>query len=43
MIVKALLIALAVLLACLVGLMGEMKFLMPYKRIIFSQYGTVLR
>jgi ABC-type enterochelin transport system permease subunit len=42
MIVNGLLIALAVLLACLFGLMGELKFLVPYKRIIFSQYWIVL-
>jgi hypothetical protein len=42
MIANALLIALAVLLACLFGLMGELKFLVPYKRLIFHQYGTVL-
>jgi hypothetical protein len=39
---NALLIALAVLLACLFGLMGELKFLVPYKRLIFNQYGTML-
>ena len=42
MIANALLIALALLLACLFGLMGELKFLVPYKRVIFGQYGTVL-
>ena len=42
MIANALLIALTVLLACLFGLMGELKFLVPYKRLIFHQYGTVL-
>lgn len=42
MIANALLIALAVLLACLFGLMGELKFLVPYKRLIFHQYGPVL-
>jgi hypothetical protein len=42
MIANALLIALAVLLACLFGLMGELKFLVPYKRLIFHQYGTLL-
>jgi len=26
----------------LFGLMGELKFLVPYKRLIFHQYGTVL-
>jgi len=33
---------LAVLLACLFGLMSELKFLVPYKRLIFHQYGTML-
>jgi len=42
MIANALLIALAVLLACLFGLMGELKFLVPYKRLIFHQYWSVL-
>jgi len=42
MIANALLIALAVLLGCLFGLMGELKFLVPYKRLIFHQYGTML-
>src|SRR6202035_1332546 len=42
MIANALLIALAVLLACLFGLMGELKFLVPYKRLIFHEYGTML-
>jgi hypothetical protein len=42
MIANALLIALAGLLACLFGLMGELRFLVPYKRIVFHQYGTTL-
>jgi len=42
MIANALLIALALLLACLFGLMGELKFMVPYKRIIFHEYGTML-
>ena len=42
MIANALLIALAVLLACLFCLMGELKFMVPYKRIIFHEYGTAL-
>jgi hypothetical protein len=42
MIANALLIALAVLFACLFYLMGELKFLVPYKSLIFQQYGTVL-
>jgi hypothetical protein len=42
MIANALLIVLAVLFACLFYLMGELKFLVPYKWLIFHQYGTVL-
>ncbi len=42
MIANALLIALALLLACLICLMGELKFMVAYKRIIFHEYGTVL-
>ena len=42
MIANAMLIALAVLLACLFYLMGELKFLVPYKQLIFHQYGTML-
>ncbi|PYX54138.1 MAG: hypothetical protein DMG76_22900 [Acidobacteria bacterium] len=42
MIANAMLISLAVLLACLFWLMGELKFLVPYKRLIFHQYGTLL-
>ena len=42
MIANALLIALAVLFAYLFYLMGELKFLVPYKWLIFHQYGTVL-
>ena len=42
MIANAMLIALAVLLACLFGFMGELKFLVPYKHTIFHQYGIVL-
>jgi len=42
MIANAMLIALAVSLACLFWLMGELKFLVPYKRLIFHQYGTML-
>ena len=40
MIANALLIALAVLLACLFWLMGELKFLVPYKRIFFISTGS---
>ena len=42
MIANALLITVAILIACLFWLMGELKFLVPYKRIIVHQYGTVL-
>jgi hypothetical protein len=42
MIANAMLIALAVLLACSFYLMGELKFLVPYKRLIFHLYGTML-
>jgi len=39
MIANALLIALAVLLACLFGLMGELKFLVPYNGLFFINTG----
>ncbi len=42
MIANAILMALAVLLACMFCLMSELKFLVPYKRILFHQYGIVL-
>jgi hypothetical protein len=42
MIANALLFTLAILIACLFWLMGELKFLVPYKRLIFHQYGTLL-
>ena len=42
MIANTLLFTLAILIACLFWLMGELKFLMPSKRLIFHQYGTVL-
>ena len=42
MIANALLFTLAILIACLFWLMGELKFLVPYKRLIFHHYGTVL-
>jgi hypothetical protein len=41
-IANAMLIALAVLVACLFYLMGELKFLVPYKRFIFHLYGAML-
>jgi uncharacterized membrane protein YciS (DUF1049 family) len=42
MIANAMLITLAVLLACLFYLMGELNFLVPYKRLIFHLYGAML-
>jgi len=42
MIANALLFTLAILIACLFWLMGELKFLVPFKRLILHQYGTVL-
>jgi len=42
MIANAMLITLAVLLACSFYLMGELRFLVPYKRLIFHLYGTML-
>ena len=42
MIANAILMALTVLLACMFCLMGELKFLVPYKHILFHQYGIVL-
>jgi hypothetical protein len=42
MIANAMLMALTALLACMFCLMGELKFLVPYKHILFHQYGIVL-
>ena len=42
MIANVVLFTLVILIACLFWLMGELKFLMPSKRLIFHQYGTVL-
>lgn len=42
MIASAMLIAVAALLSCLFYLMDELKFLVPYKRLIFHQYGSIL-
>ncbi|HKV64295.1 MAG TPA: hypothetical protein VJO16_20480 [Candidatus Acidoferrum sp.] len=42
MIANAILMALTVLLASMFCLMGELKFLVPYKHILFHQYGIVL-
>ena len=42
MIANAMLIALAVLVTCLFYLMGELRFLVPYKRLVVHQFGIVL-
>ena len=42
MIANALLFTLVILIACLFWLMGELKFLVPHKWVIFHQYGTLL-
>ena len=42
MIANALLFTLVILIACLFWLTGELKFLVPYKWLIFHQYGTLL-
>lgn len=42
MIANALLITIAVLLAILFWLMGELRFLIPYRSILYHQYGTAL-
>jgi Na+/phosphate symporter len=42
MIASPLLFTLVILIACLFWLMGELKFLVPYKWVIFHQYGTLL-
>ena len=42
MIANALLFTLEIFIACLFRLMGELKFLVPYKWLIFHQYGTLL-
>ena len=42
MIANVVLFTLVILIACLFWLMGELKFLVPYKWLIFHQYGTVL-
>jgi p-aminobenzoyl-glutamate transporter AbgT len=42
MIANALLITIAVLLAVLFWLMGELGFLIPYRSILYHQYGTIL-
>lgn len=40
MIGNALILTIAILLALLFWLMGELKFLVPYKAILIQQYGT---
>jgi hypothetical protein len=42
MIANALLLTIAILLAYGFWLMGELKFLVPYRSILFHQYGTVI-
>jgi hypothetical protein len=42
MVANALLITLAVLLGLAFFLMDELKFLVPYRQVLFHQYGSVL-
>ena len=42
MIANALLVTIAVLLAVFFWLMGELKFLIPYRSVLYHQYGTVV-
>jgi hypothetical protein len=42
MIANALIVTIAILLAAGFWLMGELRFLVPYRHILFHQYGTVL-
>ena len=42
MIASPLLFTLVILIACLFWLMGELNFFVPYKWLIFHQYGTLL-
>jgi len=42
MIANALLVTIAVLLAVFFWLMGELKFLIPYRSVLYHRYGTVL-
>lgn len=42
MIANAFIITIAVLLALGFWLMGELKFLIPYRSILYHQYGTVI-
>ena len=42
MVANALLITIALLLALGFWLLGELKFLIPYRHVLFHQYGSVL-
>jgi hypothetical protein len=42
MIANALIITIAILLSLCFWLMGELKFLIPYKSILFHQYGRLI-
>jgi uncharacterized membrane protein len=42
MIAHALIVTVAILLALLFWLMGELRFLIPYRSILYHQYGSVL-
>src|SRR5579883_2643440 len=42
MIANALVVTIALLLALSFWLMGELKFLIPYRRVLLQQYGSVL-
>ena len=42
MIANALILTIAILLALGFWLMGELKFLIPYRSILYHQYGTVI-
>jgi len=42
MIANSLLVTIAILLGLAVWLMGELRFLIPYKRILIHQYGNVI-
>ena len=42
MIANALIVTIAILLALGFWLMGELKFLIPYRTILYHQYGTVI-
>ena len=42
MVANSILITIAIMLAIGFTLMGELKFFIPYRHILFQQYGTVL-